>query len=426
MRFAPQNITKASSMTASTFQQIAAPATAPARRPHLITSEQEAVEIATQLAARWAKDAVQRDQNRELPWKEIEEYSDSGLWAITVPKEFGGLGASAWTLAQVIAAVSAADGSIGQIPQNHFYALEVLRVGASQEQKRFFYDRILAGERFGNALAEIGHRDNKRRTRLEQVAGNWVLSGKKFYCTGAIFSHWIPTQVMKFEGEGEPVSTLVLVPRNAPGLTIIDDWDGMGQRVTGSGSVQFENVQIEPEWIVPFQSSFDTPTTIGPLAQIMHAAIDLGIGEGALRATLPFLRDHTRPWIDSGVQRAADDPLSLFAIGNVDVRLHAARALVRRSGRFTDEAQNNPTEASVAAASIAVAEARAASHTAGLLAANKLLELNGTGSTATPLGFDSYWRNVRTHTLHDPVRWKYHAIGNYALNGAIPPRIGTL
>ncbi|MFT3814322.1 MAG: SfnB family sulfur acquisition oxidoreductase [Acidovorax sp.] len=398
----------------------------PVRRTPVIASEAEALAAARRLAAAWAPGAVERDRLRRLPWQEIEDYSASGLWAITVPREHGGLGASAWTLAQVIATVSAADGSLGQIPQNHFYALEALRVGGTASQQRFFYGRVLAGERLGNALAEIGHRDNLRRTRLEKPHGRWRLNGRKFYCTGALFAHWIPTQAMRVEGQGEPVSTLVFVPRDAPGVSVIDDWDGMGQRVTGSGSVQFDDVDIDPEWIVPFQQSFERPTPIGPLAQIMHAAIDLGIGEGALAAALPFLREKARPWIDSGVEHAFDDPLTLHALGNVDVRLHAARALVRRAGGFVDAAQREPTEAGVAAASIAVAQARAASHAAGLLAANKLLELCGTAATAAPLGFDTYWRNVRTHTLHDPVRWKYHAIGNYALNGALPPRLGTL
>ncbi|MDH5858584.1 SfnB family sulfur acquisition oxidoreductase [Lampropedia aestuarii] len=412
--------------TSSSFRQVVAPVTAPRKRPHAIQSEAEALAIAQQLAAQWAPGALQRDRERLLPWAELETYSESGLWAITVPKAFGGLQVSNWTLAQVIATIAAADGSLGHIPQNHFYALEVLRVGGSEAQQRFFFERVLAGERFGNALSEIGHRDHKRRTRLEQAAAGWVLNGEKFYCTGAIFAHWIPVQAMQW-GEGpEPVSVMVFVPRDAVGVTVTDDWDGMGQRVTGSGSVALQNVQIQPEWIVPFQVSFDNPTTIGPVAQIMHAAIDLGIGEGALQASLPYIREQARPWIDAGVAQACDDPLTLQALGEVDVRLHAARALLRRSALITDAAQAAPTEASVAAASVAVAEARTQSHSAGLLAANKLLELGGTSATFAAWGFDRYWRNVRTHTLHDPVRWKWHAIGNYALNDVIPPRYGAL
>ena len=424
--FAPDAPVAAPSDNTANAKASALRQAAPPQRPALITSEAQALETAQQLAAQWAVNAHVRDRDRLLPWEEIEAYSASGLWAITVPKAYGGLDASSWTLAQVIATVAAADGSLGHIPQNHFYALEVLRVGASEAQKQFFYGRVLAGERFGNALSEIGHRDYLRRTRLEKQGGEWVLNGQKFYATGAVFAHWIPVQAMQIVEGQAPISAMVFVPRNAAGVEVTDDWDGMGQRVTGSGSVALHNVVVQPEWIVPFQQSFESPTAIGPVAQIMHAAIDLGIGEGALQASLPFIREHARPWVDSDVARASDDPLTLHAVGNVELRLHAARALLRRSAAFVDIAKTAPTEASVAEASIAVAQARTLSHTAGLLAANKLLELGGTSSTFAQHGFDRYWRNVRTHTLHDPVRWKYHAIGNYVLNGVVPPRHGAL
>ncbi|KEH11619.1 hypothetical protein GY15_27090 [Delftia sp. 670] len=119
---------------------------------------------------------------------------------------------------------------------------------------------------------------------------------------------------------------LVFIPRDAAGVTVTDDWDGFGQRVTGSGSVQFDRVRVEPEWVVPFTSSFERPTTIGPFAQIIHAALDAGIGHGALQAALPFIREHARPWVDAGVASATQDPLLLQQLGNVHVRLRAADA----------------------------------------------------------------------------------------------------
>jgi len=398
----------------------------PAHRPPVLATPADILATAAALARAWAPQALERDRERRLPRAEVEAFSASGLWGITVPQAHGGPGADAWTLAQVIATVSAADGSLGHIPQNHFYALEVLCVGGTEAQQRFFHERVLRGERFGNALAETGHRDYRRRTRLERSKGGWVLQGRKFYCTGALFAHWIPTQALQQLGDGREVSVIAFVPRDAPGVSVEDDWDGMGQRVTGSGSVALDGVRVEPEWIVPFQASFDRPTTIGPFAQLMHAAIDLGIGEGALRAALPFIRQHARPWIDAQVAHATEDPLTLHAVGDVDLRLHAARALLHRAARLVDAARHAPDEDTVAAASVAVAEARALAHRAGLLAANKLLELGGTSATAAAHGFDRFWRNVRTHTLHDPVRWKYHAVGNYVLNGTRPPRHGAL
>lgn len=401
------------------------PAPLPTQPAHVIHSEEEALQIACDFAAYVATDAQQRDRERILPWREVEHFSQTGLWGITIPREYGGAGVGTEVLAQAVTTIAAADGNFGHIPQNHFYALEVLRVGGSHEQKQFFYQRVLAGERLGNALAEIGHKDFKRRTQLLRESDGWFVNGQKFYCTGAIYAHWIPTLVT-VQGEPNERMVLVFVPRTAQGVTITDDWDGFGQRVTGSGSVQFDRVRVEPEWVVPFSASFERPTTIGPFAQIIHAALDAGIGHGALAATLPFIHNHARPWIDANLDSAAQDPLLLQQVGNVHVRLRAADALIARAARLVDAAQRDSTEDSVAQASIAVAQAKALSTSASLLASNKLLELGGSGSTLSEHGLDRFWRNARTHTLHDPVRWKYHAIGNYALNGVKPPRHGAL
>ncbi|EGI77724.1 SfnB family sulfur acquisition oxidoreductase [Hylemonella gracilis] len=401
-----------------------APARAPRRRPDPIDGTL-AVLVAQGLASDFARDAARRDRERILPWTELDAFTDSGLWGITVPRDHGGPGVGSAVLAEVIALICAADSSIGQIPQNHYYALEVLRVGGTDAQKAFFYERVLAGERFGNALAEIGHKDYKRRTQLIPDGQGFRVQGQKFYCTGALFAHWIPTLVTALE-QGREVTYLAFVPRAAEGVSITDDWDGFGQRVTGSGSVTFENVRVEPEWVVPFLASFERPTTIGPFAQIMHAAIDLGLARGAFAAMLPFIRAHARPWPDAKVELAAQDPLLIQQVGEIAVRIRAAEALVRRAARFVDAAQADPTERSVAEASVAVAEARAATTTASLDAGTRLFELGGTAATLGGRGLDRFWRNARVHTLHDPVRWKYHAIGNYYLNDRLPPRHGAL
>lgn len=390
---------------------------------HIIQSEAEALQAAEQFAQFIAQHALERDRDRLLPHREVEQFSQSGLWGITVPKEYGGAGVSTDVLTRVVQRIAQADGNFGHIPQNHYYALEVLRVGATHEQKAFFYDQVLQGKRFGNALAEIGKKDFVRRTQLLKEPDGWFVDGRKFYCTGSLFAHWIPTLTTSPD-DGRLY--LVFVPRGAAGVTLTDDWDGFGQRVTGSGSVEFTRVPVQPQWVVPFTDSFERPTTIGPYAQIIHAALDLGIGQGAFKATLPFIREHSRPWIAAGVDSAAQDPLLLQEVGNVHVRLRAAQALLARAARFVDAAKQAPDEDSVAQASIAVAQAKALATSSSVLAGSKLFELGGTSATQAQHGLDRYWRNARVHTLHDPVRWKYHAIGNYALNGVRPPRHGAL
>lgn len=393
------------------------------RRAAVIETDAQALETARALAADFVREASQRDRERRLPLPELERYSQSGLWGITVPREHGGAGVSRATLAEVTAIISRADGSLGQIPQNHYYALEVLRVNGSADQQRRFYARALAGERFGNALAEIGTRTAaERRTRLTaDPQGGWRIDGSKFYCTGALYAQWVPTATVGEDG----VQRLAFVRRDSPGVEIIDDWSGFGQRVTGSGTVLFKNVAVPDENVMVLTDPAAPANTIKPLAQIIHAAIDLGIGQAALADAVDFVRERSRPWIDAGVERASDDPLTIGEFGRLSIRLDAARALVARAGRILDAATADASPQNVAAAAIAVAEARVLTTEASLAAGSKLFELAGTQSTLDPLNLDRHWRNARTHTLHDPVRWKLHAVGNYYLNGAAPARVGA-
>ncbi|MCS5991132.1 acyl-CoA dehydrogenase family protein [Klebsiella variicola subsp. variicola] len=100
--------------------------------------------------------AAERDRTGIVPAEIVNTYSNSGLWGITVPRRFGGAEVSAATLAQVIAILSAADPSLGQIPQNHYCLLEDIRLQGSDDQQAFFFAQVLQGYRFANALSETG------------------------------------------------------------------------------------------------------------------------------------------------------------------------------------------------------------------------------------------------------------------------------
>ena len=389
----------------------------------VITSDSQALAAAEHIAQQLKRDSALRDRERRLPHAELELFTRSGLWAISVPKAFGGAGVSNVTLAQVVARIAQADASLGQIPQNHFYALEVLRVNGNPEQQQRLYAEVLAGRRFGNALGELGTKTaHDRTTRLTRDGVGYRINGRKFYATGALYAQRIPTSVIDDQGRQQ----LAFVPADSQGLQVIDDWSGFGQRTTGSGSVTFDNVWVDADDVVPFQSAFERPTPVGPLAQILHAAIDTGIARAALEDALHFVRTRSRPWVDSGLDKASDDPLTLKSFGHLVIRLHAAEALLERAGEFLDRAQADSNADTVAAASIAVAEARAISTEVSLAAGTTLFELAGSQATLAEHNLDRHWRNARVHTLHDPVRWKYHAIGNYYLNNENPPRRGTI
>ncbi|MFT4020825.1 MAG: SfnB family sulfur acquisition oxidoreductase [Acinetobacter sp.] len=391
-------------------------------KPHVIQTDAEALEIATHLSIAFKKNAVQRDQQRIIPFDEIQQFTQSGLWGITVPKQFGGAEVSSYTLAKVIALFSHTDGSLGQIPQNHFYAIEILRNTGTLEQQQRLFGEVLAGTRFGNALAEFKSKNAaNKHSYIQTVEGGYVIQGEKFYCTGSLFAHRLPTLVKDENGR----EFLAFVPRHSQGLEIIDDWTGFGQRTTGSGSVKLNHVFVAKDDVIPFDDAFSQPTLVGPLAQLMHAAIEVGIARGAFEETKQRIRQ-ARPWIDADIDAATQDPLTLYELGHVAVDVKASELLLKRAAAVIDAARPAPTVDNIAAASIAVARVRAHSTETALKASSKLIELAGSRASQQHDGLDLYWRNARVHTLHDAARWKYYFIGNYALNGVLPPRRGTL
>jgi alkylation response protein AidB-like acyl-CoA dehydrogenase len=215
---------------------------------------------------------------------------------------------------------------------------------------------------------------------------------------------------------------LAIVPRDSPGLTIVDNRSRFGQRTTAGGNMLIDNVRVGPEAVIPAYLEAERPSSNGPVSQIVQAAVDAGIARGAIEETIAFVRKHVRTWIDSGKEHGIEDVFMIAQIADLEVKLHAAEAMLARAGRAIDGILNNPSEEAVSEVAVKVAAAKVLTTEIAILATNKLHELGGTRSTLDEFGFDRHWRNARTRTLHDPVRWKYFHVGNHLLNGIGPPR----
>ncbi|MDQ0323160.1 SfnB family sulfur acquisition oxidoreductase [Pararhizobium capsulatum DSM 1112] len=390
----------------------------PSSPAHVIADDAEALAVAERLRPLFAAEVKERDRERRLPFAEVDLFSQSGLWGITIPKAYGGAGVSQVTLAKVFGTLAAGDPSLTQIAQNSFEIIDVIRQTGSEEQKRDLFGAVLAGKRLGNAFSEFGGKNVEAfETKLVRSGDHFTVSGRKFYSTGALFAHLVP--VVALDKEGHVV--VAVADRDAAGLEVVNDWSAFGQRTTASGTVTLDAVAIPEARVLPAHIVYENQSAVGPQSQLIHAAIDAGIARGAIEATIDLVRNHARPWIDSGSDKAGDDPYTIAAIGDLKIRLHAAEALLERAGRQLDETIADVNDETIAKAKIAVAEAKVLTTEVALAAANKLSELAGTRSTLGVHNLDRFWRDARTHTLHDPVRWKFHAIGQYYLNGVQPP-----
>ncbi|MBA1380921.1 SfnB family sulfur acquisition oxidoreductase [Pseudomonas brassicacearum] len=386
----------------------------------ILRNDAEAIEAAHQLAQVARQQAARRDQQRKLPWSEIEQFTRSGLGSIAVPREYGGPQVSSVTVAEVFAIISAADPALGQIPQNQFGVLQLILATGTERQKKILLQSLLEGWRIGNAGPERGTRNTlELKARITADGDGFVINGQKFYSTGALFAHWVAVKALNDEGR----QVLAFIRRGTPGLRIVDDWSGFGQRTTASGTVLLNNVRVDAELVLDNWRINDTPNVQGAFSQLIQAAIDLGIARGAIDDAIAFVRERARPWIEAKVERASDDLYVIADVGKLKIELHAAEALLRKAGRVLDQVNAAPiTEQSAARASIAVAEAKVLTTEIALQASEKLFELAGSRATLAEFNLDRHWRNARVHTLHDPVRWKYHAVGDYRLNGTLPAR----
>jgi SfnB family sulfur acquisition oxidoreductase len=395
-----------------------------------IGSDEEALARTAAVLERVAAGASERDRERRLPVEAIELLSAEGLLAITVPAEFGGADVCAETLARVLSLLASADPNVAQIPQSHFVYLELVRQLGTSAQQQLLFGEVLAGRRLANAQSEAGSKTVADiRTSLRPAAngvaadGDFILDGQKFYCTGSLLAHWLTVLAKDQDGRTQ----VAVVSSHADGVSIVDDWAGMGQRTTASGTVELDRVSVPAEMVIPHHRMFERPQVYGARAQLLHTAIDVGIADGALRDAAEFVRTSSRPWFEAEVEHASDDPLLIQRVGELAIGVRAAQALLAEAGRTIDAVQRQGVdEAGSARASIAVAAAKAFADRVSVETTSALFELAGTRSAANDLNLHRHWRNARTHTLHDPVRWKLQHIGRYTLNGTLPPEHGQL
>lgn len=383
----------------------------------IIRTDAQAIDTARRLAEKFRQGAAERDRQRLLPWEAIEQITQAGLFGISVPRQYGGAQVSAATIAEVFRLLSAADPSIGQIPQNHFCWLPIVDLG-TPAQARFFHERVLRGERIGNAHSE----DTRKRPgdyvhELTREAGGYRITGRKYYSTGAIFAQWIP-----FIGDDAQQRKIMLfVDATDPGVTVIDDWDGMGQRTTASGTTVFDGAFVPDDRVFPMHLASQAQRPFGPLASLIHAAIDLGIAEEVLDDAGRYIREQCRPWTANPEATHAEEPFVVQTFGEYSLKLRTAQVMQRHAAQLVDKLWAEPGEQALLEARLAVADARLVCGQAALDISHEFFSITGARAALGKFALDRHWRNARTHSLHDPFRWKLYHLGNYHLNGVVPP-----
>lgn len=382
------------------------------------TKPKDYIDLATSLSQELAKTAVQRDEKAGVPEEEVNLLRESGLLPLIVPKQYGGIGATWIDALKVVKELSKSDGSIGQLYGNHLNLAALGHVSGTSAQKDKYYRETAKNNLFwANAI-------NTRDTRLKITpeGDNFRVNGVKSFGTGIAVADF---RVFSALQDGVELPFVFVIPKEREGLISNQDWDNIGQRRTDSGSFTFNNVLVEKDEILgpsdPPDSAF--ATFLGIIAQLTKTFVYLGITEGAFAAAREYTKTTTKPWITSGVDSADQDPYILRHYGDIWVELQAAIGLADHAAQKAQLAWDKDaalTYEERGEVAIAVFTAKALATRVGLDITSRIFEVTGTRATATKYGFDRYWRDLRTFTLHDPVDYKLKAIGDWVLNNQLP------
>lgn len=380
---------------------------------------ERAAEVSDVLAA----DAVERDRAGLAPHREVALLKASGLVTLLGPVEHGGGGQTWATAYKVIRTVARGDGSIGQLLGYHYLWAWAARLVATEEQiaavEELYTSQNLL---FGGA---VNPRDSDLSIRSE--GDTLVFSGRKSFSTGGVVSD---LTVLEGVLEGTDTHIFAIVPTDQPGIVFGNDWDSLGQRLTESGSVEIRDVRVDWASAAGFVDRVFQPLTYNtlnvPAIQLVFANFYLGIAQGALTTAAAYTRSTTRAWPYGGDDkaRAADEWYLLEGYGSLQSKLWADEALIDAVGEEISAVLHAPreelTERRRGEIAVRIAAAKARISDDGLETATTVYELTGARATANSVGLDIFWRNLRTHSLHDPAPYKRREVGQYVLLNEIP------
>lgn len=374
--------------------------------------------------ARIAERAVARDLERALPHEEIRWLRESGFARLRLPREKGGFGASLPDLFALLIELGAADSNVVNALRAHLGFTEDVLTSVHAEWRDPWLLRLAEGELIGSGFSETGDaKVSSFSTRLTRQGDGLRLDGAKFYTTGSLFADWI--NVGATHVDDEPV--LLTVPRTAPGVAVVDDWDGFGQSLTASGTATFENVEVDPAWINPSKTRFAYSSGF---YQLVHLATLAGIGRAQADHVARLVRERERVYSHGNGERSSLDPQVLQVVGKVRAAAYGASAIVVQAAAALQrvyEAQVSGDAAATAAATtlgnVEVDQAVSVVTDLVLDASTLLFDALGASAARRSHGLDRYWRNARTISSHNPRIYRERQVGDYAVNGAAPPAV---
>lgn len=371
--------------------------------------------------------AVARDIERILPHDEVRWLKEAGFSTLRLPVENGGLGLTLPEQFGLLIELSEADPNLTNAYRSHFGFTEDVLNAPVSPWRNAWLERLGRRETIGSGFSELG--DGKigtYSTRLVRHGDGWLLNGEKYYTTGSLYADWITLGAA--DGEGNPIGALV--PTRAPGVEILDDWDGFGQSLSASGTARFKDVAISEDLLKPTSARFSYS---GGFFQLVHLATLAGVGRAAAGDLSRHVAERKRVYGRGNASRTAQDPQVLQVVGKVRgaayasgaIALKAAEALQRSFEANRDDDVAHKAEAD-RNADLEVSQAVTVITSLILDASTILFDALGASAAKRSHALDRHWRNARTIASHNPRIYHDRIVGDFAVNGTTPAPHGGI
>lgn len=399
--------------------------TSPSTRP--VPPALDSPELAA-IIAEIAADARRRlEADSSRPERAMALIREHLLGAVRLPVAVGGAGYSEREFFELLIRLAEADPDVPHILRMHYGAADGNGLQTEAGQRRL--QRVLDGKILGGAQAEPTTQPGTYNydTVLKADGDNYRLNGRKFYTTGALYADFLNIAAVNDGGQRVTVS----IPAYREGVLHVDDWDGIGQRQTGSGTTVLENVLVYPQELEDFSrrevDGGQAAAGRGGAHLYLHA-----IGAGILRSltneTANLLRQRTRAYAWGNTPEARHDPQLLAVVGSlastaylVEAAVLAAADALGRSGDYLRE-NGALSEDLEFAARLAVAKVKVAVEEISLRAAGDAYNAGGASWVRESVHLDRHWRNLRTLFSHNPTVYKARVVGDVIVNdGDLPP-----
>lgn len=391
------------------------------------------------LFERIAAGAWDRDRERVLPHEPIAELNAAGFGALRVPAEHGGYDASIETQIRLLTDLAAADSNIAHQYRSHFGFVETLPWQAAAVRERW-YPRVASGQTVGNASTERGGNAlGTLNTTLRPEDAGWTLTGSKYYCTGTIFADFTRVSAQVIGAGGEPTAErqFAVVRVDDPGVTVHDDWDGFGQRLTGTGTTEFDAVAVDPLDVLPRVRGTAEAVHEAAFFQLVLLAVQAGIARAARDDAAALVARRSRTFNTGSGKPFREEDLIQAEVGKIAAKAFAAEATVVAAARALDAAwahyaadgfATEPGRVPAAAytAELAVEAAHVEVPELVLTAAQALFQTVGASATSTSKGLDRHWRNAQTVATHNPIAFRARSLGDFHINGTTPVGLNAI